>query len=121
MKTTIILLSLALLSYKQCFAQKSEGIRISQFIEGGNRSFQIIGAESNSFADSLFAYFQKTKRKGYIWKFKKVEIPGLDTPFTLQVYQDYMAQLNMIQATPLHVEMLAISPLSLVRSTNKYV
>ncbi|GEM_PF-5459384 len=68
-------------------AQTSEGYNMFQFIVGGNHSLQIVGDDSKSFVDSLFANYPKTKRKGYIWKFKNVVIPGLEDPVTLQVHQ----------------------------------
>lgn len=54
---------------------------------GGNQNFQIVGEDSKKLVDSLFAHYPKTNRKGYIWKFKNVAIPGIEEPVTLQVHQ----------------------------------
>ena len=87
MKKSLILLSLIILSSYSSNAQNSQGCEITGLIAGGGKNFQIIGTESSSFADSLFAQFSNTKRKGYKWKFKQVSIPGLDKPVTFQVHQ----------------------------------
>ncbi len=53
----------------------------------GSRDFQIVGQASFTMIDALFTAFPKTKKKGYIWKFKQVNVPGLDAPVTFQVHQ----------------------------------
>jgi hypothetical protein len=87
MKKLLLLLSLLILSCFQSQAQDSEECKITSLITGRGKNFQIIGDESGSFADSLFARLPETKRKGYIWKFKKVHVPGIDEPLTFQVHQ----------------------------------
>lgn len=87
MKKSLLLLSLLIVSCFQSQAQDSEQCKITRLISGGSKNFQIIGDESGSFADSLFAQLPETKRKGYIWKFKKVRVPGIDEPLTFQVHQ----------------------------------
>ena len=87
MKKTLILYISSLLISITSFAQTGDECKISQLIVGGNHSFQIVGNDSKPFIDSLFSHYPKTKRKGYIWKFKNVHIPGLEEPVTLQVHQ----------------------------------
>ena len=87
MKKILILSALLIGSVLQTNAQNSSQCTMTQLIAGGGRNFKIIGSESNSFADSLFSHFPDTKRKGYVWKFKKVHIPGIEEPLTLQVHQ----------------------------------
>lgn len=64
-----------------------EDPQFRRLVVAGNYNFQIVGDDSDVLIDSLFAKFPKTKRKGYIWKFKNVEIPGIDEALTFQVHQ----------------------------------
>lgn len=54
---------------------------------GNSYDYQIIGDSSEVLVENLFNEFTKVKRKGYIWKFKNVDIPGLEEPVTLQIHQ----------------------------------
>lgn len=87
MGKALILFSATLLMVTNSFAQDSTSLKITNMKVGGNYNFQIVGEESIPFIDSLFSQYPDTKRKGYIWKFKNVAIPGLDNPVTLQVHQ----------------------------------
>jgi hypothetical protein len=87
MKKSLILLSLIISFSYQVNSQDTDGYKMTGLIAGGGKNIQIIGTESSLFVDSLFAQFPKTKRKGYIWKFKNVLIPGIDVPLTFQVHQ----------------------------------
>lgn len=94
MKNSIVLLSLLFLTSNLAYAQDSSQCSMTNFITGGGRNFKITGSESSSFADSLFSHFPQTKRKGYIWRFKKVMIPGFDESVTLQVHQGISGTYN---------------------------
>jgi hypothetical protein len=87
MKTRLTFYIVSLFISAISFAQTSENSKISQLIVGGNHNFQLVGEDSKTLIDSLFAHYPKTKRKGYVWKFKNVEIPELDNSFTFQVHQ----------------------------------
>lgn len=87
MKKTKILFALAFLTSYNTFSQTSDECNITYLITGGGRNFQIIGEESEKMIDSLFANLPGTKRKGYVWKFKRIHIPGIDQPVTIQVHQ----------------------------------
>ncbi len=87
MKKTLTLYFLFLFISITSTAQTSNDFEVHKFMVGGSHNFQIVGESSNDFADSLFAHFPKTKRKGYIWKFKNVTIPGIETPITFKVHQ----------------------------------
>lgn len=71
----------------QLKAQKNNQIECSQFSAFGGTHLVIVGEDSEKLADALFAQFPDTKRNGYKWKFKKVSIPGIEEPLTLQVHQ----------------------------------
>lgn len=87
MKKSLILLSLIILSSYQANSQDIEGYKMTELITGGGKNIQIIGAESSLFVESLFVQYPETKRKGYVWKFKNILIPGIDEPLTFQVHQ----------------------------------
>ena len=87
MKQSLILLFAAFAFINYSTAQTPETYKITQLITGGGHNFQVIGTDSHAFVDSLFTQFSGTKRKGYVWKFRKVEIPGISEPVTLQVHQ----------------------------------
>jgi hypothetical protein len=87
MKKIMILFALTFFTSHSSFSQNSEKSNLTCLIAGGGKNFQMIGNESNTMIDSLFTNLPKTKRKGYIWKFKNVQIPGLDSPVTFQVHQ----------------------------------
>ena len=85
MKNLLILLTLLFAFHTN--AQNSNPNKVHQLVTGGGHNFKVIGIESYAFIDSLFSHFPQTKRKGYIWKFKNVHIPGIENPVTLQVHQ----------------------------------
>lgn len=87
MKKALIFYISFLIISGSSFAQNSENCSMHHLIIGGNHNFQIVGEDSKTFIDSLFAHYPKTKRKGYIWKFKNVAVPGIEEPVTLQVHQ----------------------------------
>ena len=87
MKQSLILLFALFSAANYSAAQDSDPIQFPQLITGGGHNFQVIGTDSHAFVDSLFTQFSGTKRKGYVWKFRKVEIPGISEPVTLQVHQ----------------------------------
>ena len=87
MKKSLLLASLLIVSCFQSQAQDTEEIEMTSLITGGGKNFQIIGDESGAFVDSMFAQLPETKRKGYVWKFKKVQVPGIAEPLTFQVHQ----------------------------------
>ena len=87
MKKTLILCIFTLFVLTSSFSQTSEDCTISQLVINGKHNFQVIGNDVNPFIDSLFSHYPKTKRKGYIWKFKKISISGLEDPITLHVHQ----------------------------------
>lgn len=87
MKKSLILFSFLALTTYQSNAQNSEDYKMTQVIKGGGHNFQIIGDASDAFADSLFSHLPETKRKGYVWKFKNVQITGIAEPVTFQVHQ----------------------------------
>lgn len=87
MKQSLILLFTVCALSHYSNSQNSNSCKLTELIKGGGTNFQVVGIESNAFVDSLFAELPKTKRKGYIWKFKNLEIAGLSEPVTLQVHQ----------------------------------
>jgi hypothetical protein len=87
MKQSLILLFAAFAFISYSTAQTPETYKVTKLIAGGGRSFQIIGTDSHAFVDSLFTQFSGTKRNGYTWKFRKVEIPGISKTVTLEVHQ----------------------------------
>lgn len=78
---------LTLLTTFTSFSQTSDECNITHLIAGGGRNFQIIGDDSGKMIDSLFTNLPDTKRKGYVWKFKRIYIPGIDQSLTFQVHQ----------------------------------
>ncbi len=94
MKNSLIILCFILSSVNLSNAQNIDQCKMTELITGGGRNFQITGNDSNAFADSLFSHFPKMKRKGYIWKFKKITIPGIEEPLTLQVHQGLSRTFN---------------------------
>lgn len=86
MKSTLIFL-FSFLYLLNAQAQVSQTSEITTAVSAGKHHFQIVGEHSNVFIDSLFANFPKTKRKGYVWRFKNIEIEGLDGSVTLEVHQ----------------------------------
>lgn len=87
MKKSMLLIALTLCTSFSSFSQNSEEINLTYLIAGGGLNFQMTGNESSIMIDSLFANFPNTKRKGYVWKFKNIQIQGLDYPVTFQVHQ----------------------------------
>lgn len=87
MKHPIILTVLFFITSFQISAQSTDKIAYSQFNASGGTHLQIVGAGSDQLADAMFSQFPDTKRNGYVWKFKKVSIPGISEPVTLQVHQ----------------------------------
>ena len=87
MKKITILFALTFFTSYSTFSQTSDENNISYLFTGGGHNFQIIGEESGNMIDSLFAKNRNTKRKGYVWKFKRIQIPGLDYTVTFQVHQ----------------------------------
>ena len=83
---SIIVISAFLLSITAS-AQCNANGKLTGLISGGNHNFKMVGDESNVLIDSLFANLPKTKRKGYTWKFKNVQIPGVSEPVTFDVRQ----------------------------------
>ena len=82
-----LLIILTLLFVFNANAQNTNINKVNQLVTGGGHNFEVIGIESYAFIDSLFSHFPQTKRKGYIWKFKNVHVPGIENPVTLQVHQ----------------------------------
>jgi hypothetical protein len=87
MKNSLILLILTFFLSYQTNAQNSDDLKLTCLIAGGGRNFQVIGDESTEMVNSFFAKLPDTKRKGYKWKFKNVDVPGLDKKITFQVHQ----------------------------------
>lgn len=87
MKELLLLLSFLILSIHHVNSQVEKGYKMSVFITGGGQNIQIVGDESSVFVDSLFAHYPKTNKNGYVWKFKKVSVPGVEEPLIFQVHQ----------------------------------
>jgi hypothetical protein len=87
MKNLVILIAFTLSTSYSTFSQTPEACKLTYLLAGGGRNFQLEGNESYMMIDSLFTNLPNTKRKGYIWKFKNVHVPGLDYPVTFQVHQ----------------------------------
>jgi hypothetical protein len=52
------------------------------------QNFKLIGESSYDLIDNLFANYPKTNRgKKYVWKFKNINVPGIEEPVTFQVHQ----------------------------------
>jgi len=92
MKRKLTLYIASLLISVTLFAQENEDCTISQFVVGGKYNLQIIGDDANPFVDALVAHYPDSKRKGYYWKFKNIEIPGIDKPLTFEVRQGLFGQ-----------------------------
>jgi len=87
MKKILLLFALTFFTSYSSFSQNTEKCTLTCLIAGGGRNFQMIGNESNTMIDSLFTNLPNTRRKGYVWKFKNIQIPGLEYPVTFQVHQ----------------------------------
>lgn len=87
MKQKFILYIASMLISATAFAQAVEDCTISKFVVAGKYNFQIIGDDASPFVDALVAHYPDSKRKGYFWKFKNIEIPGIDKPLTFEVRQ----------------------------------
>lgn len=87
MKQSLILLFsiFALVNYAS--SQDSTSIQFPQIITGGGHNFQVIGEHSSPYKDSLLSHFGKEQKRGYVWKFKNVEIAGISQEVTLEVHQ----------------------------------
>lgn len=68
-------------------SQSPDQFQITELIAGGGHNFLISGDDSEKIIDSLFSNLPATKRKGYVFKFKKLHIPGIDQSLTFQVHQ----------------------------------
>ena len=87
MKKSLILLATLLICTTATFSQTKDDLKVVKMIIQGNYSFEFIGDKSSDLVDSLFTAFPKTKRKGYIWKFKNIQIEGIEEALTFQVHQ----------------------------------
>lgn len=87
MKISLFLLIAVLAFANYSTAQNSDSIQFPQLITGGGHNFQVIGDMSFAYKDSLFSHFDRKQKKGYVWKFKHVQIPGISEPVTLEVHQ----------------------------------
>lgn len=73
------------LSYAK--AQTYNDCIIGLYKTGNGWNCQLTGNESNLLIDSLFYHHPKTKRKGYVWKFKNVTVDGVEKPVTFFVHK----------------------------------
>lgn len=87
MKQSLILLLALFSAANYSAAQGSDSIQFPQLITGGGHNFQVLGELSFSYKDSLFSHFDKKQKKGYVWKFKHVQVPGISEELTLEVHQ----------------------------------
>ncbi len=78
---------LFLFSINLSASSESCQLNLRRSIAGGKVNYQVIGESSSQLKAAFFHYFQKAPNKKYVWKFKKVIIPGMDKPVTLQVHQ----------------------------------
>jgi len=94
MKKALLLTVLLAFTGLNSFSQSTDQCEISTLMLAGGSNFQIMGEGSNNMVDALFLKLPNTKRKGYIWKFKDVQIPGIETPITFQVHQGLAVREN---------------------------
>ncbi|MCG8575034.1 MAG: hypothetical protein MI810_09145 [Flavobacteriales bacterium] len=87
------LLLLALVALFQFSAEaKSDELNLKRVVSGQGTHFRISGEQSLKMADAFFIHFADSKRKGYIWNFKKVQIPGMEKKVNFQVMQGISGQ-----------------------------
>ncbi len=86
MKKSLIL-SLSLLLSSAAISQVNEDLRTVHTLHRGHHNLKMIGDDTKAMIDVLFDSQDKKRRRGYVWKFKKVQIPGIDEPVTLQVHE----------------------------------
>jgi hypothetical protein len=53
----------------------------------GGYNFQMYGEESTRLKESLLLTFSDFKEHRYIWKIKKIQIPGIDDPVTIRLHE----------------------------------
>jgi len=83
-----ILLSSVLFSSILCLANDKPAESVNLLKAGGGWNFQITGKENSAkYINALFSNFPETKKKGYVWKFKNIEIDGIDHELTFQVHK----------------------------------
>ncbi|MFT4601062.1 MAG: putative dithiol-disulfide oxidoreductase (DUF899 family) [Arenicella sp.] len=87
MKKTILLSVFIFLSII-CFSNENPVKSVTYLKARGGWNFQIIGdINSSTFINALFSNFSKTKKKGYVWKFKDIHIIGIENQLTFQVHK----------------------------------
>jgi hypothetical protein len=87
MKKSLLLSLFVLLVSGISFSQSNNDCTLTNLKAGGGYNYQIIGEVSEQMVDTLFVNLPETKRKGYVWKFKNINIPGIDESLTFQVHQ----------------------------------
>lgn len=87
MKQSLILLFALCALSNYSHSQHSDSIQFPQLITGGGHNFQVLGDQSFAYRDSLFSHFGKKQKKGYVWKFKHVQVPGISEELTFEVHQ----------------------------------
>lgn len=87
MKTLNLLIIIIIFSPQFCSTQESKEINISTISSNYGTFYSISGENAVPYIDALFTQFSDKKKRGYIWKFKNVQIPGISKPVTLQVHQ----------------------------------
>ena len=92
----LLMAILSLSDYHFCrffFFDLENSPNLNYLIAGGGEhygvyDFTLSGEESKVMLNKLVGQYSKSKkREKYIWKIKKIEIPGLDKPVTLQIHQ----------------------------------
>lgn len=69
------------------YGQENKDFKFTVLHAGYGLDLEVFGENSALLTNQLFEKFPNKKRKGYIWKFRKVEIPGLSQKITLQVHE----------------------------------
>lgn len=87
MKTLALLITAIFLVTQFCSAQESNDVKISTISSSYWTFYSITGENVLPYIDSLFAQFSNKKKRGYVWKFKNVQIPGISNPVTFQIHQ----------------------------------
>lgn len=87
MKQSLILLFVIFAISNYANSQQSDSLEFPNLVTGGGHNFQVIGDQSFAYRDSLFSHFGKKQKKGYVWKFRHVQVPGISEELTLEVHQ----------------------------------
>lgn len=87
MKKSLFICLIAIVVSGFTYSPSNDDCKLTWLKARGGYNFQLTGKVSVQMIDSLFANFPETKRKGYVWKFKNINIPGVEESLTFQVHQ----------------------------------